>query len=266
MRRAPDSCCARLRHVVVVTALVASGATQAVVTAPAGPGFADYGNGGNIFELATSLFVQGLGNANDPTSVVALNADLSFSESISGWGTGLVSLDYFVQNTGGSDFGPLRFMLFTNPDGDGTTFLDSVTETWGAGGSGNPVRREVRAFTVDPFSTITARFRATGQLDEGSAAIDASCGAGCDAVVGLQWDTPTLGPGETFHLVVGLSDNGQAVSTRWIDATSVNSPGTSLRVSGLSQVIPVPEPASAWMLVAGLGVLGGVAARRRRQR
>jgi hypothetical protein len=56
------------------------------------------------------------------------------------------------------------------------------------------------------------------------------------------------------------------VSTRWIDATSVNSPGTSLRVSGLSQVIPVPEPASAWMLVAGLGVLGGVAARRRRQR
>ena len=76
-----------------------------------------------------------------------------------------------------------------------------------------------------------------------------------------------IGPGETFHIVVGLSDNGQARSSRWIDITSISSPpSTTLRLSGMSQIIPVPEPASAWMLVAGLAVLGGAAAKRRARR
>lgn len=258
-----------LRSLIAATALVAVGAAQAAVAPPALSGFADYGRAGNIFELAPSLFVQGLGNADDPVAVVGLNADLSFADSSSGWGTGLVRLDYRVSNTGVGAFGPLRFMLFANPDGDGVAFLDTLSETWGVGGGGNPVRREAREFTTDPFSTITARFRSTSQLNEGLSALDAACtsAGGCDAVIGLQWDAPTLGPGETFHIVVGLSDNGQALSSRWIDATSSSDPtGTTLRLSGMSQIIPVPEPASAWMLAAGLALLGGAAARRRARR
>lgn len=264
MNKTSISFSARLRPLVAVAALAAAGVAQAVVTPPSGLGFADYGNGGNIFELTPSLFVNLVG-IGDPVAVVGLNADLSFTESFSGFGTGLVSLDYRVHNAGSTAFGPMRFMLFANADGDTATFMDAMSETWGLGdsGGGNPVLREVREFTDDPFSTVTARFRGTGQLVEGSSALDAACTVGCDAVIGLQWDAPTLGPGATFRVVVGLSDSEQSLSKRWIDATAVNSPGTMLRVSGMSQIIPVPEPASAWMLVAGLAVLGGVAARHR---
>ncbi|MBC7729672.1 MAG: PEP-CTERM sorting domain-containing protein [Microbacteriaceae bacterium] len=64
----------------------------------------------------------------------------------------------------------------------------------------------------------------------------------------------------------GLSDDGQHLSSRWVDAASVASPAnTALRISGQSAVIAVPEPGAAWMLAGGL-VLVGAVIRRRRQR
>lgn len=259
---------ARLCCLALASTLFGAGAAQAAITMPVDPTtVADYGKGGNVFDLTPSLFVQGLGNAGDPVSVAALNADLQFAAPVvSGWGSSLLTIDYRLHNSGGSSFGPLRFMVSANPDGDPVEYLDMLSQTWGAAAPGDPTLREGREFTDVPFETITARFRGTSQLNEGLSALDAVCTspAGCDAVVGLQWDAPTLGPGETFRVVVGLSDNGQHLSSRWIDATAVNSVDTVLTLSGVSSIIPVPEPATAAMLAAGLAMLG-MAARRRVQ-
>jgi len=266
MRHSSIATSTRLCRLALASALVVAGAAQAAIMTPVDPAtVADYGKGGNVFDLTPSLFVQGLGNADDPVSVAALNADLQFAAPVvSGWGSNLLTIDYRLHNAGSSSFGPLRFMVSTNPDGDSVEYLDMLSQTWGAAAAGDPTLREGRAFTDNPFDTITARFRSTNQLNEGLSALDAACTlpAGCDAVIGLQWDAPTLGPGETFRIVVGLSDNGQHLSSRWVDATAVNSVDTVLTLSGVSSIVPVPEPATVAMLAAGLAMLG-IAARRR---
>lgn len=256
----------RLRPLAAAAALVACAGAQANLVQPpvlAGS-FADYGTIGNLFQLAPQLYVQGLGSPGAPEGVVALNPKLQYLATASGVGTPLMKIDYRVSNVSLSDsFFDLRFMVFVNPDGDPTDFLDVLSETWGAAAAGDPVLREGRAFSnVD---TILSRFQSNQNLAEGLAAHDAPClaASGCDATIGMQWNAATLGPGETFRVVLGLSDDGQHLSSRWIDATSVVSPGdTALRLSGVSSIVAVPEPASGWMLAAGLAVLGAAARRR----
>lgn len=256
------------RRLAAAAALAACTAAHANVAQPPSldGSFADYGAIGNVFQLAPQLYVQGLGSPGAPEAVVALNPALQYLATTSGVGTGLMKIDYRVRNTSLVDsFFDLRFMVFANPDGDPTNFLDVLSENWGAAAAGDPVLREGRVFSnVD---SILSRFQLNQNLTEGVAAHDAGClaAAGCDATVGLQWNAAKLAPGETFRVLLGLSDDGQQLSSRWIDATSVASPSdTMLRMSGQSSIIPVPEPESAWMLAAGLAVLG-VAARRRWQ-
>ena len=138
-------------------------------------------------------------------------------------------------------------------------------ENWGPAAPGDPVLREVRAYDDDPSVGVLANFLLNNTLVEGADAIDASCrsSTGCDATAGLQWNALALGPGETFRIQVAFSDAGQQVSARWIDFVAVNSPDTTLRMSGLSTIVPVPEPSVALMLAAGLAVLGFAARRRR---
>lgn len=255
-----------LRLVVIAAALVAAGAAQAAVGPASGSGVLDYGAAGNVFELSPWLYVQGIdANAKPPSEIVTLNPLLSFSSSMISVNPGLMTIDYRLRNNSGvSSFFDLRFMFFANPDGDPVAFMDKLSETWGSAVAGDPVRRAGLDFLSSP-SVINSFISSINLPDT----YDATCttGSGCDATVGLQWNAAMIGPGETFHIVVGLSDNGQALSSRWIDATSVSNPtGTTLRLSGMSQIIPVPEPASAWMLVAGLAVLGGAAAKRRARR
>lgn len=260
----PAAACRRLA---AAAALVAAGAgAQATIGQPPAldGSFADYGGIGNLFQLTPQLFVQGLGSPGAPEGVVALNPALQYQATVSGVGTTLMRIDYRVRNVSVSDsFFDLRFMVFANPDGDPNGFLDVLGETWGAAAAGDPVLREGRAFSnVD---TILSRFQLNQNLAEGVSALDAACvaAAGCDATVGLQWNAAQLGPGETFRVVLGLSDDGQHLSSRWIDASSVVSPGdTVLTLSGVSSIVPVPEPASNWMLAAGLVVLGATARRR----
>ncbi len=256
----------RVRPALAATVLAVSGVVHAAVNTPVDPStFADYGENGNIFQLEPLLYVQGLGSADRPEIVVALNSNLHFAAAVAGWGTSLVTIEYRVSNSSASaSFTDLRFMVYANPDGDPVNYLDVLSEAWGLAATGDPVAREGRAF-VNPADSILSNARSNNKLTEG---YDANClvSAGCDATVGLQWNAATLGPGESFFIRVGLSDDGQQLSSRWIDATSVASPAdTKLRLSGVSSITAVPEPATVWMLLAGLYGLGAAARYRARR-
>jgi hypothetical protein len=227
------------RGLLLTGALLAMGAAHAAVGPPGSVGDGGgmenigYGNGGNVFQLEPMLFVQGLGSPANPLSVTALNPALNYAFSVSGAGTSLMTIEYRIGNTSAS--GPHQ--------------------------PADPDHREARDF--DPVNTILNHFVDNSSLTEG---FDAKCQSapGCDATVGLQWNAPEVGPGQVLRVVVGLSDNGQHLSSRWIDVTAQNSPGTVLTLSGVATVATIPEPASAAMLAGGLGIL--VAAVRRRAR
>ncbi len=134
--------------VVAAAATLASGAALAVV-GPAGTVAVDgaladiaYGSGGNVFELVPRLFVLGLGSTGNPLAVTTLNPLLQYAFSLSGEGTGLLSIDYSLQNVSAvQSFNDLRLMLYVNPDGDSASYQDVLHETWGAANAGDPVKR-----------------------------------------------------------------------------------------------------------------------------
>lgn len=255
-----------LRPITLAAALAASAAAAAAV-GPAGAintnGSMEnigYGAGGNIFQLQPMLFVQGLGNANDPLSIATLNPLLQYSFVVTDAGTALMKINYSISNSSATEsFSQLRFMLFANADGDSVNFLDRVSETWGAAATGDPERREAREF-IDPSTTLLSSFQVNGNLTEGTTAC--LTGAGCDATLGLQWNAPLLGPQQTWLVSIGLSDNGQHLSSRFLDVNAVNTPDTILTLSGVASISAVPLPWSALLFGSGLMALGAGARRR----
>jgi hypothetical protein len=261
------ACRRSLRPLALACALLAATTAHAVVdaadTTETDGSMADmrYGGSGNIFELIPQLSVQGLGSPSNPLSVSGRNAALQYSFSVSGTGTGLVTVDYLVRNTSALEsFNQLRFMVFANPDG-GADFMDTVSESWGPASAGDPARREARDF--DAVDGILSRFALNSNLSETPSPFDAACTVGgCDANIGLQWNADLLAPGETFRVRLGLSDNGQALSGRFLTIQSLSDPGTALTISGLGTVAAVPEPGSLALMLAGLLGVGSLARRR----
>ena len=261
----------RIEAIIRKVALVAAVGVASAAHAAVGPALATssnggmdnigYGAGGNIFQLQPMLFVQGLGNANDPGSIVTLNPLLEYSFAVAGAGTSLMTIDYHITNTSTTDsFNQLHFMLFANPDGDSVNFSDRVAETWGAQGAGDPDRREGREF-VDPSDTLMSKFQVNSNLTE---AFDfCLSNAGCDATVGLQWNAAVLGPQESLLVRIGLSDDGQHLSSRFLDIIAVNTANTTLTLSGVSSITAVPVPLSGLLFGAGLVALGAGVRRRR---
>lgn len=254
-------------RIALASALLVAGSANATVGAPLTAeanglmGDIAYGAGGNIFELEPLLSVLGLSPAGNAKSVADKNSALQFSYLVSGEGTSLMTIDYRLRNiSSNQSFSQLRFAVFANPDG-APDFADVLSETWDPAAKADPALREGRAFLN---AGIKADFVINNNLSEGVQALDADCRSvtGCDATVGLQWNADTLAPGETFHVRLGLSDNGQSLSGRFLTISAVSDPGTVLTFSGQGAIVPVPEPGAAWMLAAGLAGLGWLARRR----
>jgi hypothetical protein len=223
-----------------------------------------YGSTGNVFDLHPYLYVQGLGSADAPPSVVALNPALSVHFTLAGTGTGLTTATWDIHNGGAAAFDNLRFWVVVNPDGDQFNFLDQVSENWAATTTNGPVAREVQAFDFNPFNTIANRAVVNAGLTSGAPSGDCASALGTDCVFALQWNAAHLLGGQDFVVRVGLSDNGKSLSNRSLTAQSIDNLNTALTFSGVATVATIPEPTSGMMLLAGFAGMAGIVARRRR--
>lgn len=255
----------------------AMGSAQAVVSEPQVT--TDYGeiqqvaygptNIGLVYELKPYAFIEGLGLPDHALSVVERNPNLQFAKPVySGFGTGLATVEYRITNVSTKfTFNDLRFMVFANPDGSlNVPYLDQAVLVEGAAAATNPTTWEARAITDTqlPSETVLSRFLSQRTLTKG---VDAACltAAGCDVEMALQWNAAALKPDESFVIKVGLSDDGRALSSVYLQALSRSDAATQLTFSGTGQVVAVPE-AEVWALwAAGLAVVGAGMARRRQR-
>lgn len=223
-----------------------------------------YGTTGIASMVRPLLFVSQLADTQVAATQAGTTTDLDFSPSVTGAGTSMLDLVYNFSNIGTTTtFTDLRFMLNVQPDGDGAvsfpTFMDNVTESWGAKIAGDPDGREVALF--DLTTPLVNQMQIANGLTDGANA----CGAApCDADFGLQWNRASLAPGETWSIHVKLVDDPSLVGPggRYLVATSANTADTQLFVGNIQAV---PEPETYAMMFGGLGLLGLQLARRRRR-
>ena len=197
------------------------------------------------------LFVGDLAATDKPSNVAAVT-NLDYGYQFSGLGTPMLTVTYSITNNDAAAFNDLRFMVDVQADGSGS-FNDTPTVVWPAQGMGGPDHYQVEDwFSVDLPTEIIA--------NNGLNDIDACGGLVCDVDFGLQWNLASIAPGQTWQIVIGLSDNGSTLSNRFLQATSWDTTSTELTFSGNASVIPLP--AAAWLF--GSGLLGLVVAARRK--
>jgi hypothetical protein len=205
-------------------------------------------------QVTPFLYVKELGSTQDPPTQVSGTA-LTYNASYSGAGTSVLDIVYTLQNTGGSPFTDLRFMVNAQADGSGT-FSDTASESWGAAIAGDPDRRQIQSILNFPADTLATSIPANNGVIEGPN----PCLAACDVDLGLQWNRATLGAGETWTINVKLLDNpGMVIGGRYLTAISADTAATAL-VFGNPQL--VPEPQTYALVLAGLGLISWLRMRR----
>jgi hypothetical protein len=224
---------------------------QAAVTLPGGDFFLNgefdeihYGQSGLAY-LSLYLYTGELGVSESPV-ISAATTDLSYAYSYSGFGQSLATISYTIGNEGAQSFNDLRFIVKVQADGS-PSFIDNgrtVPAPWGAASVGDPAHFQIADIADGLNFSIVQNDRL---LDNNQ------CNSPCDIDFGLQWNIDKIAPGQAFILTVGLSDNGLALSQRYLVAESVDSPNTVLTFSG--NIAAVPTPAAAGLFASGLVAL-----------
>jgi PEP-CTERM motif-containing protein len=267
----------RLKLAGAILAAALSASAQAAVTMPGGDALGktgdfiniNYGAGGlgNVFQLNALLYVDEVKSTDQIVNQLTTFTKLAVDRNgfgPTGLGTGIAEFDYRVTNVGTTVQSDLRFMSVIGVDGNPTTLNESVAETWGGKQAFDPDRRQT---SIDPTLGLNSIWIASnGAAGPQGSGVPAACASPsvCDAFVGLQWDIPSLNPGQSFLVRVGLSDDGQHLSSRYFTITGDPTGGISnaLTFSGTAQVVSVPEPSSYAMLLGGLALIA-LAWRRR---
>jgi hypothetical protein len=220
----------------------------------------DYGATGNVTQVTPLLFFSEVAGTQPPQAAIGGIPWLSFNAVVSGQGTSVLDMTFTLSNTSaGADVATdLRFMVIAQPDGDGqlglgASFLDAVSESWGAPIAGDPNARQVVPLLFDLSNSMVGSAAAANGLSDGLPPAACIGGAVCDTEFGLQWNLPSLGAGETWTVNVKLVDDPSLViGGRYLLATSADTADTALF---FGNVHVIPEPQTYAMLLAGLGLL-----------
>lgn len=242
-----------LRIALACAALAAAGPSLAAIDLPGGDteGNGDfnlspfvYGMGGSAY-LSTLLSVNELSGMAQPADHV-LGTDLAYSYTPpSGLGTSVVDLSYSFTNTSSTDnWTDLRFVVYLDPNGNNTSFLDTVSMSLPPKVSGEFDKWEIGA---DAFlAPIKPTIQANRGVMNGN---DACSPAACDVDFAFEWDRAALAPGESWIINFRMVDDPALVAGgRYLVAAS-----DETLLAG--NPVLVPEPESYAMLLAGLGLI-----------
>jgi len=240
----------RISRAALFTLLMApAGSVLSAVSLPGGDAWLNgdfdeinYGQTGLAY-VKPFLFVGDLAATDKPSNYAAVT-NLDYSYRIDGLDSSMFTVTYSITNNDPASFNDMRFMVDVQADGSGS-FNDLAHVTWPAKGMGGTDHHQVVDFlSVD----LSAEMVANNGLND----TNACGGAVCDVDFGLQWNLASLGADETWHITIGLSDDGSVLSNRFLQAISVDTFNTELTFSGNATVVPIP----AAVILFGSGLLG----------
>lgn len=242
----------RWRSLLLALAALPFGPAMAVVTLPGGDIYlngefeqVNYGSSG-LGYVTPFLYVGDLASTESPANTAATTL-LSYQYLVSGLGSNQMQIHYSLTNNDPDPFDDLRFIVNVQADGSGS-FSDNWFSQWGAKGSGDPDNRQIADFFA---LDLPASIVANNGLNNSE-----NCALPCDVDMALQWNLDSLLPGQTWSLLIALSDDGSAISSRFLRAASADLGNSSqLTFSGTASVVPIPG-ALVLMGSAVLGLLG----------